>query len=154
RTDRFRRDRLRRRRKGDKSDVENGYAQVNGLKLYYEIHGSGQPLVLLHGAFGFTGAWGTVLPALTKTHQAIVVELQGHGHTADRDEPLEIEQMADDVAGLLKELKIETADFLGYSMGGTVALGVAIRHPELVRKLAILGACSRSPKEVYEPESY
>src|SRR5262245_17393040 len=116
-----------------KQEAKGKYAEVNGLKMYYEIHGSGQPLVLLHGAFGFAEGWGAMLPTLTKTHQVIAIELQGHGHTNDLDRPLTYEQMAEDTAALLDQLKVKDADFFGYSMGGTVALGVAIRHPELVR---------------------
>lgn len=134
--------------------AKGGYASVNGLKMYYEIHGSGRPLVLLHGAFGFIEGWATVLPTLAKTHQVIAIELQGHGHTHDLDRPLTFEQMAEDTAQLLQQLKIKDADFFGYSMGGTVALGIGIRHPELVRKLAIYGSCAGSPKETYEPEAY
>ncbi|HZO89379.1 MAG TPA: alpha/beta hydrolase [Chthonomonadaceae bacterium] len=134
--------------------ADGSYAEVNGLKMYYEVHGSGKPLVLLHGSFGTAGGWATVLPTLAKTHQVIVVELQGHGHTADRDQPLSFEQMADDIAELLKQLLIPSADVFGYSMGGTAALTVAIRYPELVGKLAILGACSDSPRDAYEPEAY
>lgn len=135
-------------------DTKANYASVNGLKMYYEIHGSGQPLVLLHGSFGYVEGWGTVLPALAKTHQVIAVELQGHGHTNDLDRPLACEQMAEDVAALLQQLKIKDSDFFGYSMGGMVALGVAIRHPELVRKLAILGSGAGSLKDTFEPEAY
>jgi pimeloyl-ACP methyl ester carboxylesterase len=137
--------------------TKGNYAQVNGLKMYYELHGSDStnpPLVLLHGAFGFAEGWGAVLPTLAKNRRVMVVELQGHGHTADRDQPLSYEQMADDTAELLQQLKIKTADFFGYSMGGTVALGVAVRHPELARKVAILGSTARSPKDTYEPEFY
>jgi pimeloyl-ACP methyl ester carboxylesterase len=130
------------------------YAEVNGLKMYYEVHGSGRPLVLLHGAFGFAEGWAAYLPALTKNHQVIAVELQGHGHINDLDRPLTYDQMADDAAGLLKQLNIRNADFFGYSMGGTVALAVAIRHPELVRKLAIYGSCAGTAKDTYDPESY
>jgi pimeloyl-ACP methyl ester carboxylesterase len=125
------------------------YANVNGLRMYYEIHGSGKPLVLLHGAFSRAVAF----PALGMGRQMIAVELQGHGHTADIDRPLSFEQMADDVAALLHELKIEQADLFGYSMGGTVALGVAIRHPTLVRKLAINGAHYGKLQDAYEPET-
>jgi pimeloyl-ACP methyl ester carboxylesterase len=136
------------------NDAKGRYASVNGLKLYYENHGTGQPLVLLHGAFGFVEGWGIVLPSLAKTHQVIAVELQGHGHTNDLERPLAYEQMADDVAVLLQQLQMKDADVFGYSMGGTVALGVAIRHPELVRKLAILSSCAGNMKETFEPESY
>jgi alpha/beta hydrolase fold len=102
------------------TDPKGNYAQVNGLKMYYEIHGSGlssPPLILLHGAFGFANGWSVVLPTLEKSRKVIVIELQGHGHTADRDEPLADEQLADDTAELLKQLKIKEADFFGYSMG-------------------------------------
>jgi pimeloyl-ACP methyl ester carboxylesterase len=130
------------------------YTEVNGLKMYYEIQGSGQPLVLLHGAFGFNEGWATVLPSLIKTHQVIAIESEGHGHTRDLDRPLTYEQMAEDTATLLRQLNVKDADFFGYSMGGITALGVAIRHPELVRKLAILGSCAGPPKDTFEPESY
>jgi pimeloyl-ACP methyl ester carboxylesterase len=130
--------------------TEGKYATVNGLKMYYEIHGTGRPLVLLHGAFG----WATVYPALAKDRQVIAVELQGHGHTGDIDRPLSPEQMADDVAVLLKELKIPQADFFGYSMGGVVGLAVAIRHPTLVRKLAINGSYAGKLADAFNPETY
>jgi pimeloyl-ACP methyl ester carboxylesterase len=129
-------------------------AEVNGLRMYYEVHGAGRPLVLLHGAFGSAEAWGTVLPTLAKTRQLIVVEQQGHGHTPDRDRPLSFEQMADDTGALLEQLGVTDADVFGYSMGGTVALGLAIRHPGLVRRVAILGSTTRPPKESYEPAAY
>jgi pimeloyl-ACP methyl ester carboxylesterase len=137
-----------------KQHAKGQYAEVNGLKMYYEIHGTGQPLVLLHGAFGFNEGWATLLPTLTKTHQVIAIELEGHGHTRDLDRPLTYEQMAEDTAALLKQLKVKDADFFGYSMGGTVALRVAMRHPELVRKLAIYGSTLGTPKDTYDPESY
>jgi pimeloyl-ACP methyl ester carboxylesterase len=130
-------------------DTKGKHATVNGLRMYYEIHGSGRPLVLLHGAFGFA----TVYPALAKDRQVIAVELQGHGHTADIDRPLTYEQMADDTAALLNELKIEQADFFGYSMGGNVGLAVAIRHPQLVRKLAVNGSHAGKMADAYEPET-
>ena len=128
-------------------DASGNYATVNGLRMYYETRGEGEPLVLLHGAFGLA----MDLPALAKNRRVIAVELQGHGHTADIDRPLSVEQMADDTAALLKELKIERADFFGYSMGGVVALGVAIRHPSLVRKLAINGSYFGSVEAAFEP---
>jgi pimeloyl-ACP methyl ester carboxylesterase len=126
------------------------YAAVNGLKMYYEIHGTGKPLVLLHGAFGTA----TVYPALAKNRQLIAVELQGHGHTADIDRPLTFEQMADDVAALLKHLKINQADFFGYSMGGNVALAFAIRHPNLVGRLAVNGSNYGKIEDAYEPAAF
>ncbi len=141
--------------KSEARQVANGkYAEINGLKMYYEIHGSGQPLVLLHGAFGFAEGWAPFLPSLTKTRQVIAIELQGHGHTNDLDRPLTYEQMADDTAALLNQLKIKQADFFGYSMGGTVALALAIRHPELAGKLAIYGSCAGKIKDTYDPETY
>jgi pimeloyl-ACP methyl ester carboxylesterase len=117
-----------------------GYAPVNGLNMYYEIHGTGRPLVLLHGAYMTIDMFGELLPTLAETRRVIAVELQGHGHTADVDRPLSYEQMADDVAALLRHLEIEEADTFGYSMGGGVALQVAIRHPEVVRKLVVASA--------------
>jgi pimeloyl-ACP methyl ester carboxylesterase len=128
--------------------TEGKYATVNGVKMYYEVHGTGKPLVLLHGAFG----WATVYPTLAKDRQVIAVELQGHGHTADIDRPLTYEHLADDIAALLKELKIEQADFFGYSMGGNVGLAVAIRHPKLVRRLAINGSHYGTIEDAYDPE--
>src|SRR5437016_4205457 len=103
----------------DEMDNNNNgqYAPVNGLNMYYEIHGSGRPLVLLHGALSATGtSFGELLPGLAATRQVIAVEQQAHGHTADIDRPLTIEQMADDTAALLAHLGIANADFFGYSM--------------------------------------
>ncbi|HMB24508.1 MAG: alpha/beta fold hydrolase, partial [Chloroflexota bacterium] len=115
------------------------YVQVNGLNMYYEIHGTGQPLVLLHGAFSAIGtSFDKMLPLLAKTRQVIAFELQAHGRTADIDRPLTIEGMADDVAAALQQLEIERADVLGYSMGASVALHFAIRHPEMLRKLILV----------------
>ena len=119
---------------------KGNYAEVNGINMYYEIHGTGQPLVLLHGAYMTIDAMGEVVPALAETRQVIAVELQGHGRTADIDRPLTYEQMADDIAALLRHLVIEKADVFGYSMGGGVAFQVAIRHPEVVRKLVVASA--------------
>jgi pimeloyl-ACP methyl ester carboxylesterase len=118
--------------------TRTGYAPVNGLNMYYEIHGEGQPLVLLHGNFSAIGtSFGALLPALAQTRQVIAVEQQAHGHTADIDRPLSAGQMAEDTAALLRYLGIEQADFFGYSMGSAVALEVALRYPALVRKLVL-----------------
>jgi pimeloyl-ACP methyl ester carboxylesterase len=116
------------------------YAVVNDLNLYYETHGNGRPLVLLHGG-GSTiqSTFGHILPELAKTRQVIGVELQAHGHSKDIDRPLSFEQDADDVAALIKHLGIAKADFMGFSNGGTSCLQIAIRHPELVNKM-ILGS--------------
>jgi pimeloyl-ACP methyl ester carboxylesterase len=121
-------------------DNRGNYAEVNGLNIYYEIHGSGQPLVLLHGAYMTIDLMGEIVPALAESRQVIAVELQGHGHTADIDRPLSYELMADDIAALIEHLAFEKADLFGYSMGGGVALQVAIRHPEVVRKLVVASA--------------
>ena len=118
--------------------VQTGYAPVNGLNMYYEIHGTGQPLVLLHGAFSAIGtSFGELLPSLARTRQVIAFEMQAHGRTADIDRPLSLEQMADDTAAVLRQLGIERVDIFGYSMGAGVALQVALRHPEVVRKLVL-----------------
>ncbi len=135
---------------GGTDEKKTGYANVNGLKMYYEIHGTGKPLVVLHGAFG----WATAYPKLAKNRQLIAVELQGHGHTEDIDRPLTVENMADDVAGLLKHLKVEKADVFGYSMGGAVALGLVIRHPKLIDKVAINGSHAFKMEDAYEPETF
>jgi pimeloyl-ACP methyl ester carboxylesterase len=114
---------------------QTGYAPVNGLKMYYEIHGRGEPLVLLHSAFYTIGMWGPFLASLAETHRVVAVEFQGHGHTADIDRPFSYEQLADDVAAVLDHLGIAQADIVGHSIGADTALQVAIRHPERVRKL-------------------
>ena len=102
--------------------AQGQYANVNGLKMYYEIHGKGQPLILLHGGLGGVGMFEQILPTLTEKRQVIAVELQGHGHTADIDRPLSFELMADDIAALIKHLGSEKIDICGYSLGGGVAL--------------------------------
>jgi pimeloyl-ACP methyl ester carboxylesterase len=115
-----------------------GYAPVNGLQMYYAIHGSGgpAPLVLIHGAFSAIGtSFGALLPGLAAGRQVIGVELQAHGRTADIDRPLRLEYLVDDVVALLRYLNIDKADLFGYSNGAAVAIRVAIRHPEVVRKL-------------------
>ena len=114
------------------------YASVNGIDLYYEIHGSGQPLVMLHGGFGTFDMFTALSPALTLAHQVIGVDLYGHGRTAITDRPINFEQMADDIAGLIDHLGLEKADVLGYSLGGAVALQTAIRHPERIDKLVVI----------------
>lgn len=118
----------------------NGYSEVNGLKMYYEIYGQGKPFVLLHGG-GSTiqSNFGKVIPLFAKNRKVIAVELQAHGRTNDRDTGLTFEQDADDIAALLKNLNIDKADFFGFSNGGTTTLQIAIRHPEVVDKI-ILGS--------------
>ncbi|MGE5718367.1 MAG: alpha/beta fold hydrolase, partial [Nocardioidaceae bacterium] len=118
--------------------VRSGYAPVNGLRMYYEVHGTGAPLVLLHGAFSAIGtSFQKLLPELARSRQVIALEMQAHGHTADIDRPLSLEQMADDTVAALEYLGIEQADFFGYSMGAGIALHVVIRHPDVVRKLVL-----------------
>jgi pimeloyl-ACP methyl ester carboxylesterase len=130
------------------------YAEVNGLKMYYEVHGQGKPLVLLHGAFGTAESWGHVLPALTKSRQIIIIEQQAHGHTPDRDAPLSFERMADDTAALLRKINVRAADVFGYSDGGVVGLRLAMKYPDLVGKLAILGSNAGSLKATYDQATY
>jgi len=117
-----------------------GYAPVNGLKMYYEIHGRGEPLILIHGGAGTTQMFVPIFSALSERRQVIAVELQAHGHTADIDRPLRYELLADDIAALVKHLKLGKVDLMGYSLGGGVALRTAIQHPDLVRKLVIISA--------------
>src|ERR671911_737403 len=125
----------------DTTPVRTGYAPVNGLNMYYEIHGEGQPLVLLHGAFSAIGtSFENVLPGLAESRQVIGLEMQAHGRTADIDRPLSPEQMADDTVAALEHLGVEKADFFGYSMGSDVALHVVVRHPDVVRKLVLASA--------------
>jgi pimeloyl-ACP methyl ester carboxylesterase len=114
------------------------YAPVNGLDMYYEIHGSGEPLILLHGGVGAIEMFGEVLPLLAAGRQVIAVDLQAHGRTADIDRPLSFELMADDIAALIKHLGFKKADVMGYSLGGGVALQATIRHPDVVRKLVLV----------------
>ncbi|HEV2460562.1 MAG TPA: alpha/beta hydrolase [Ktedonobacterales bacterium] len=130
--------------------VESGYVPVNGLEMYYEIHGSGQPLVLLHGNLSTIGtSFGKVLPALAATRRVIAVEQQGHGHTADIDRPFSIGQWAEDTTALLRHLNVEQADFFGYSSGGAVAVEIALRTPALVRKLVWAGGTSYRREGLY-----
>ena len=119
--------------------AESGYADVNGLKMYYEVYGKGKPIVLLHGSYMTIPLnWSHIIPLLAKDRKVIVAEMQGHGRTKDIHRELSYEGMADDVSGLLKHLQIDSADILGYSMGGGIAFQVAVRHPEQVRRLVVL----------------
>ena len=121
-------------------DARSGYVPVNGLDMYYEIHGEGSPLALFHGAMGtINSCFADLLPALAATRQVVAIELQGHGHTADIDRPLSYRQMAADAAALLEALGIEMADLVGYSLGGAVALELAMQHPGRVRRLVLRG---------------
>jgi pimeloyl-ACP methyl ester carboxylesterase len=116
------------------------YATVNGLKMYYQAAGTGRPLVLIHGGVcTIEDCMGPVRAALAAGRRAIAMEQQGHGRTADIDRPLGYDQMTEDTAALLKQLKVESADIVGYSMGGAIALRLALRHPALVRKVVVFG---------------
>ncbi|MDR0360742.1 MAG: alpha/beta fold hydrolase [bacterium] len=123
--------------------IETGYAAVRGLDLYYEVRGTGEPLVLLHGGVAGIVMFGPNLEALSQDRKVIAVELQGHGRTADIDRPLTYEAMADDVAALMQHLDIPHADVMGLSLGGGVALQTVFRHPQLVRKLVIVSVPCR-----------
>src|ERR1039458_9891512 len=117
------------------------YAHVNGLRLYYEVHGSGRPLVLLHGGLLTIDLnFGAMIPALAASYTVIAVEMQGHGHTADIEREMTLENFADDIATLLGRLAIDEADFFGYSLGGCVSLAVLARRPQLVGKLVLASA--------------
>ncbi len=123
---------------------KTGYAPVNGINLYYEIYGTGEPLILLHGGVGAIEMFGEVVPMLAKGRQVIAVDLQAHGRTANVERPMTFEAMADDIAGLIPYLGFEKADVMGYSLGGGVALKTAINHPEVVRKLVLVSAPFKS----------
>jgi pimeloyl-ACP methyl ester carboxylesterase len=113
---------------------------VNGIRLYYETHGTGRPMILLHGGLGSGEMFGPIIPALAESHQVIVPDLQGHGRTADIDRPIEPRLMADDIAALIDHLGLERPDVVGYSLGGGVAFQVGIRYPEKVGRLVAASA--------------
>jgi len=126
------------------------YADVNGIKLYYQTYGTGRPLILLHGGLGAIEMFGENIAALAKGRQVIGVDLQGHGRTADIDRPLRTDLMADDIAALIKQLKLDRPDIMGYSLGGGVAVFTAIRHPELVGKLVVISTPIR--RDAFYPD--
>jgi pimeloyl-ACP methyl ester carboxylesterase len=126
------------------------YAHVNGIELYYEIQGSGRPLILLHGGLMSSEMFGPILPALTERHQVILVDLQGHGRTADIDRPLDVRLIADDIVALADHLGLDRPDVVGYSFGGGVALQVAIRHPEKVGR--VVSASANIRRDAIYPE--
>ena len=123
----------------------SGYAPVNGTKIYYEVYGEGQPLVLLHGAFmTIEMNWGQLIPELSKTRKVIAIEMRGHGHTPFSDAKLDLATMASDVVGVMDHLKIESADVAGYSMGGSIAYQLIIQSPKRVKKLVIISSTYKS----------
>ena len=126
------------------------YAEVNGINLYYESHGTGRPLILLHGGLGSGEMFGPILPTLSERHRVIAVDLQGHGRTADIDRPIDIRLMADDIAGLIDHLGLEKPDLVGYSLGGGVAFFTAVKHPQKVGKLVMAAANIR--RDAIPPE--
>ena len=126
------------------------YADVNGINLYYTIHGSGRPVILLHGGLMSSELFGPVIPMLAERHQVIAVDLQGHGRTADIDRPMDVRLMADDIAALIDHLGLDRPDVVGYSMGGGVALQTAVRHPAKVRRLVVVSANIR--RDAIPPE--
>lgn len=119
---------------------EGRYADVNGINLYYETHGSGRPMILLHGGLGSGEMFGPILPTLAERHQVIAVDLQGHGRTADIDRPLDLRLMADDIAALIDHLGLDHPDIVGWSLGGGVAMHTAMKYPEKVRRLVAASA--------------
>ena len=124
------------------------YAEVNGIKLYYETHGAGRPLILLHGGLGSGEMFGPVLPVLAERHQVVTVDLQGHGRTADIDRPIDVRLMAGDIAALIDHLALAKPDVVGYSLGGGVALQTAAQYPAKVRRLVAVSANIR-PDAIY-----
>jgi pimeloyl-ACP methyl ester carboxylesterase len=126
------------------------YAEVNGVNLYYESHGTGRPLILLHGGLGSGEMFGPILPTLSERHRVITVDLQGHGRTADIDRPIDIRLMADDIAALIDHLGLEKPDLVGYSLGGGVAFFTAVNHPQKVGKLVMASANIR--RDAIPPE--
>jgi pimeloyl-ACP methyl ester carboxylesterase len=120
------------------TDTLKAYALVNGHKMYYEIQGTGQPVIVLHGGFGNTELFMPNVAALVKNYRVITVDLQGHGRTADFDRPLVPDSMANDIAALIKQLNLEKINIIGYSLGGSVALRLAIQHPELLHKVVLI----------------
>jgi pimeloyl-ACP methyl ester carboxylesterase len=119
------------------------YADVNGLHMYYEVHGTGRPLILLHGGLGSGEMFGPNIAALADHHQVILPDLQGHGRTADTDRPIDFHLMADDIAALIDRLGLDRPDVVGYSLGGGVAFWTASTYPEKVRRLVIAAAPMR-----------
>jgi pimeloyl-ACP methyl ester carboxylesterase len=126
------------------------YAELNGIDLYYESHGTGRPLILLHGGLGSGEMFGPILPALSERHRVITVDLQGHGRTADIDRPIDIRLMADDIAALIDHLGLEGPDLVGYSLGGGVAFFTAVKYPQKVGKVVMAAANIR--RDAIPPE--
>jgi len=119
---------------------KTGYAKANGLKYYYEISGKGEPLLLLHGGLGSTDMFKPIMPAFTEHRQIIAIDLQGHGRTELGSRKISLPDLGDDIASVLTQLGFKSVDVLGYSFGGGVAFRLAVQHPEMVRRLALVSA--------------
>lgn len=130
--------------------VKSGYAEVNGMKMYYEVSGNGEPLVVLHGAYMNIPSMGKIIPTLAKTHKVYALEFQGHGRTNDIDRPITYSNLADDVAVFMDTVGVKKADVFGYSMGATAGLQLAIRHPDKVTRL--ITASTAYDAEGFQPE--
>jgi len=124
------------------------YANANGIKLYYETHGKGRPMILLHGGLGSGEMFAPILPQLAEHHEVIVVDLQGHGRTADIDRPLDVGLMADDIAALIDHLHLDKPDLVGYSLGGGVAMQAAVKYPDKIRR-AVIASANIRPDAIY-----
>ena len=130
--------------------VETGIETVDGLEIYYQVHGEdGPPLIMLHGGLMTIETLGPLLPALAETRTVYAIELEGHGRTRDLDRPLSLRQFADDVAGFIAQRGLAPVDVVGFSMGGATALGLAAHHPEAVNRLAVISA-SHQTNSIYE----
>jgi pimeloyl-ACP methyl ester carboxylesterase len=139
---------------GATQEGKGSYASVNGLEMYYEIHGTGEPLVLIPGGLMTIEMMGPIVPSLAQSRQVVAIEPQAHGHTPDIGRPLTYEQMADDTAALIARLNLAHADVLGFSVGGGVALQTAIRHPDAVRKLVVVSGTYRGDGEYPEIRAF
>ncbi|HEX2152919.1 MAG TPA: alpha/beta hydrolase [Acidimicrobiia bacterium] len=135
--------------------IQGTYADINGLHLYYETHGTGRPMILLHGGLGSGEMFGPTLATLAERHQVIVPDLQGHGRTADIDRPIDVRLLADDIAALIDHLELDRPDVVGYSLGGGVAFQTAVKHPAKVGRLVMASANMRRdaiPEEMLEQQ--
>ena len=128
---------------------EDGTVNIDGLEMYYQVHGEGEPLLLIHGGLMTIDAWGPILPALAENRKVYAIELEGHGRTVDLDRPLSMQQFAQDVSGFIEQMDIGPIDIVGFSMGGGTATGVGVLHPELVKSLVVISA-SHQPDSIWD----
>jgi pimeloyl-ACP methyl ester carboxylesterase len=128
---------------------EDGTVNIDGLEMYYQVHGEGEPLLLIHGGLMTIDAWGPILPALAENRKVYAIELEGHGRTVDLDRPLSMQQFAQDVSGFIEQMDIGPVDIVGFSMGGGTATGVGVLHPELVKSLVVISA-SHQPDSIWD----